>query len=261
MADRRTDPALQTGAGTAPASDHTGPAWCHLVKVAKPESESALAVVLLDEVADCYLAVPLLLRSPEQLAAIEARYEQLSAALDGLERAFPGLPKVSATKRPKLDREPRAPLVQGSRFCPGLPSALRVALDVCWAQPEAPDAPAPNFTDPNAQAFNKHLQIARTTPANLQAIRRYLKRERAAIVATSINYLTSRKRASGDVAVRQFKFDLGERLRELVGRPCDNFVTTVATALFPSDTVVTIEATSALRRREKVRRAASDRGE
>ncbi len=241
--------------------DHTEAAWDALVGTVEPGSGVELAVAVLDTVVICYIEVPFALGSADRRAVIETRFAERSAALDVLEGAFRGLPAVRVIEEPMHDRGLRSPSVNESGDHPDFPPALKMALEVWRAQPADPEAPGPSFNHPDARSYNEHLQTARTAPAGLGAMRRYLEREREAEVAATQMHLTSRKRAGGDVGLREFTFALGEALRERVGLPRHEFTTAVATALFPdSANAVTFAATRGVSDRERARRTSRKGG-
>lgn len=235
---------------------YTEAAWDTLAGMRKPAADLALAIAVLDAVALSYIQVPFALRSAERRAEIEARFAGRAAALDVLEAAFKGPPVVRVIEGPEDDSGSRSLPAKECGFHSNIPPALRMALEVWRAQPKDPDAPEPSFSDPYAQAYHEHLRIARTAPAALRDMRRYLEREKEGAIAATETHLTSRKRAGGNVGMREFTFALSEFLRELVKSPRHEFVTTIVAALFGSPTnVVTFEATRAVSVRERARRA------
>ena len=226
------------------ASDQAAPEFDRLVTRVKPASVERLAGELLYEVIMTALeagkaAPKVASRSRsgsvtsalvEERLAIEARYEQLLGAIDLLEGAF-AMPSMRVVPQPESGPT-SGERVSASGFVPEDDAATRLAMEE-WRGVLTGEEPSSQ--DARALAWRDRLRFrTQDAPQALKAMRSYFNDTRSGLLASLSEFPGSRNQGRG-ADRRAFTVMLSGRLKDLVGGPEHDFVTTMTTILFGSD--------------------------
>ena len=192
----------------------------------------------------------------EQRAAIDASYDELFNALDVLSRAF-GHPAVRTLPPPGETSRPQTRPPGEPGFVVDDHPELRMHVDAWQVALGLAEATS---NDPRAAALRDHVRFqTEGAPAALLAMREHLTIRRAAALASLGGFPSGRKKHEG-ADRRAFTIMLVDGMRDLVGSPQLEFVTTMTEVVFGGgDNVYTLEGTRSLVSGQAARDAARRR--